>query len=125
MAVPDQLAGHVPALGEAGPVHHVVQAALQDLEQVVAGTTVLAGGLFVVVVELPLQHAVHAAGLLLLADLKEVLALLRTVPAVLARRVRPDLNRALRRVALRALEEQLHLLAPAALAVRTSVSSHV
>jgi len=40
-------------------------------------------------VELPLQHAVHAAGLLLLADLKEVLALLRAVPAVLTRRVGP------------------------------------
>src|ERR1700761_7021960 len=125
VAVSGELTGHVPALGEAGPVHHVVQAALQDLEQVVAGTTVAAGGLDVVVVELPLQHPVHPASLLLLADLQEVLALLGAVPAVLTRRVRPDLNRALRRVALRALQEQLHLLAAATLAVRARVSSHL
>src|ERR1700760_2937198 len=125
VTVGGELTGHVPALGEAGPVDHVVQAALQDLEQVVAGTAVAAGGLDVVVVELPLQHPVHPASLLLLADLQEVFALLGAVTAVLARRVRPDLNRALRRVALRALQEQLHLLAAATLAVRASVSSHL
>ena len=32
--VPDQLAGHVPALGEAGPVDDVVEAGLQDLQQI-------------------------------------------------------------------------------------------
>src|ERR1039457_5044953 len=45
--------------------------------------------------------------------------------AVLAQRVRPELDRALRRVALGAFQEQLGLLAAAALAVRTGVSSHV
>src|SRR5207302_11318919 len=45
--------------------------------------------------------------------------------AVLTRRVRTDLDRALRRLALAALEEQLHLLAPAATAVRACVPSHV
>src|ERR1700761_764291 len=125
VAVGGELAGHVPALGEAGPVHHVVQPALQDLEQVVAGPAVTAGGLFVVVVELPLEHPVHPASLLLLADLQEVLALLGAVPAMLTRRVGPDLDRALRRVALGALQEQLHLLAAATLAVRARVSSHL
>ena len=69
----------------------------RDLEQVAAGPAVTAGGLFVVVVELPLQHTVHAAGLLLLADLKEVLALLRAVPAVLTLRVGPHSIKGLRR----------------------------
>src|SRR2546423_223065 len=46
-------------------------------------------------------------------------------PAVLARRVRPSLVRAFRRVALRALQEELGLLPAAELAVRACVSSHV
>ena len=125
VAVLDQLARHVPALGEAGPVDDVVEAALQDLEQVVAGLAALAGGLFVVVAELLLQHAVDAPRPLLLPDLEQVLALPGPVPAVLARRVGPDLDRALRRVALGTLEEELHLLAPAQLAVRAGVSSHL
>src|SRR6266851_2467131 len=125
VTVPDQLARHVPALGEPGPVHHVVQAALQDLEQVLAGHTPLAGGFLVVAVELPLEDAVDPARLLLLPDLEQVLALLGPVPPVLTRRVRPDLDGALRRIALGALQEQLHLLAAAELAVRARVSSHL
>src|SRR6185437_15507753 len=43
VAVRHQLAGHVTALGEAGPEHHVDQAALKQLEHGLAGTAVLAG----------------------------------------------------------------------------------
>ena len=50
-------------LAKPGQVHNVVQAALKELEHVVAGPAVLAGGFFVVVVELALQHAVDATGL--------------------------------------------------------------
>src|SRR5580698_3611681 len=122
--VPDELARHVTALREPGPVDHVVETALQDLEQHLAGLAALAGRFLVVVVELAFKDAVDPLGLLLLPDLEQELALLRPVPAVLARGIGPDLNRALRRIALRALQEQLHLLAAAALAVRTGVSSH-
>src|SRR5205807_1225755 len=125
MTVPNHLAGHVPALGEAGPVDHVVQPALQDLQQVLAGLAALAGRLHVIAVELALQQAVDAPRLLLLPDLQQVLALLRPVAPMLPRRVGPDLDRALRRIALGALEEQLHLLAAAKLAVRTRVTSHI
>jgi hypothetical protein len=76
-------------------------------------------------VELALEDAVDPARLLLLADLLEEVAFLRPVPAVLARRVRPDLDRALRRVALGALQEELGLLPAAELAVRACVSSHL
>src|SRR5579862_8096159 len=124
VTVPDELAGHVPALGEAGAVHDVVEPALQDLEQRLAGTAGLVGGLDVVAVELLLEHAVDAAGLLLLADLQQVLAVLLTDPAVLTRRVGADLDRALRRVALGALEEELDLLTAAQFAVRPGVTSH-
>src|SRR5215211_4666668 len=124
VAVAHQLAGHVAGLGEAGPVDHVVQARLQDLEQDLTGLAGLTVGLFVVPAELLLQHAVDAAGLLLLAQLQQVLAVLGAATAVLARRVGPDLDRALRGLALAALEEQLHLLAPAQAAVGSGVTGH-
>src|SRR5918911_1752876 len=123
--VTDQLAGHVPGLGEAGPVDHVVQPRLEDLQQDLTGLARLLVGLFVVAAELLLQHAVDAAGLLLLAQLQQVLAVLGAPPAVLTRRVGPDLDRALRGLALAALEEQLHLLAPAHAAVGYGVTGHV
>src|SRR4029079_11700473 len=97
---------------------------LQDLEQDLTGLAGLAVGLFVVTAELLLQDAVDAAGLLLLTKLEQVLAVLGAAAAVLTRRVRPDLDRALRGLALAALEEQLHLLPPAAAAVGTSVTGH-
>src|SRR5215469_438754 len=124
VAVADKLAGHVAALGEAGPVDDVVEAALQDLQEGLAGPAGAPGGLLVVTLELLLEHAVDAPRLLLLPDLDQVLAVLLPVAAVLARRVRPDLDRALRRVALGALEEQLDLLAAAKLAIRPCVTSH-
>src|SRR5215469_2180344 len=122
--VPDDLAGHVPALRETGPVDHVVQAPLQHLQQGLAGPAAGAGGFLVVVVELPLEDPVDPLGLLLLPDLEQVVVLLGPVAAVLTRRVGPDLDGALRRVALGALQEQLGLLAAAALAVGAGVSSH-
>src|ERR1022692_2215612 len=125
VAVRHQLAGHVPTLRETGPVNHVVQAALQDLEQVLAGLAALARGLLVVAMELALKDSVDPACLLLLPDLKQVLALLGPVPAVLTRWVRPDLDGALGRIALGPLQEELHLLAAAELAVRARVSSHL
>src|SRR3954466_7088729 len=125
VAVAHQLARHVAGLGEAGPVDHVVQPRLQDLEQDLTGLAGLAVGLFVVTAELLLEHAVDAAGLLLLTKLEQVLAVLGAATAVLARRVGPDLDRALRGLALAALEEQLHLLAPAHAAVGSGVTGHV
>src|ERR1700722_5134779 len=124
VAVPDQLAGHVPALAEPGAEHDVVQPALEDLQQGLAGTAGLAGRLDVVAVELLLEDAVDALGLLLLADLEQGLAVLLPDAAVLARRVGPDLDRALGAVALGTLQEQLYLFAAAQLAVRPGVSSH-
>src|SRR4051812_6148406 len=65
VAVADQLASHATRAGEPGAVHDVVQAALQDAQQVLAGLTREAVGLFVVTTELLLHHAVGEAGLLL------------------------------------------------------------
>src|SRR5690606_6413162 len=103
---------------------HVVEPALQDLEEVLTGLAGLPARLLVVVVELPLEHAVDPAGLLLLPELELVLRLLRPAAAVLTRRVRADLDRALGGLALGALEEELGLLAAAELAVRSGVTGH-
>src|SRR5215207_1590689 len=120
--VPDQLARLVAAAGQPAPVDHVVQPRLQQLEQGLAGDALPAGRLDVVVVELLLEDAVDAAGLLLLPELEVVLALLEPPAAVLAGRVGALLHRALGALALGALEEELGLLAPAEPAVRAGIS---
>jgi hypothetical protein len=68
--------------------------------------------------ELLLEHLVVPAGLLLLAKLEEVLALLDAAAAVLARRVRTTLDRALVGEAALALEEELLSLAATLFALR-------
>jgi hypothetical protein len=124
VAVLDQLPGHVPGLGETGPVDHVVETRLEDLQQHLAGLARLGHGLLVVPAELLLENAVDATRLLLLAQLQEVLGLLGPATAVLPGRERPGLERALRTIALAALEEQLHLFPAATPAVSTCVTSH-
>src|SRR4051794_484388 len=93
VAVDDQLAGGATRAGEAGAVDDVVEAALQQLQQVVTRLALPARGLGVVVVELLLENAVREASLLLLAELQEVLALLDPSTAVLAGRVGATLVR--------------------------------
>jgi len=124
VTVRHQLAGHVAGLGETCAVHHVVEARLKDLQQVLTGLAGLALCFLVVVRELLLEHAVHAGCLLLLTKLQQVLAVLGTTTAMLARGVGTLLEGALRRFALGALEEQLHLLATATLAVGGNVTCH-
>src|SRR5579884_3423062 len=123
--VADELAGLGPAGAPAGTEGGVVEAQLEHAQQVLAGDAGLAGRLLVEVGELLLKQAVDAAGLLLLPQLDQVLrALAHAVPPVLARGVGPALDRALHRVALGALQVQLHLLPPAEPADRTGVASH-
>src|SRR5205823_7938436 len=69
-------------------------------------------------------HSVDAARLLLLAQLEQVLALADPATTVLAGRVGLALHRAPHRVALGALQEQLHALAPAEPAHRGGVACH-
>jgi len=74
-------------------------------------------GFLVVVHELLFEDTVDRAPLLLLTQLKQVLAVLGAPASVLTRGVRTDLDRALRALALRSLEEELLLLPTATLAV--------
>ncbi len=132
MPVAHELTGLAAAGAPSGPEDHVVEAQLEVAQQVLTGDAALAGGLLVHVAELLLQDPVDPAGLLLLAQLGQVLgALAHTVAAVLAGRVGAAVpvgdrlgDRALERVAALAFQEQLGPLAPAQAADGTGVSSH-
>ena len=123
--VAHQLARLRPRGREAHAVDGVVEPALQQLQQRLAGDAARAVGLLEVAAELILEHAVDALDLLLLAQLHAVadhLGLARA--AVLAGRHVALLDGALLGVAALALEEQLHALAAAQAANGSVVSSH-
>src|SRR5205085_3393574 len=124
MTVADELARLTPAGPETGAVHDVVEPKLEDPQQVLARDTGLAVRLRVRELELLFEHAVDAARLLLLTQLEQVLAVADPATTVLARRVGAALDRAAHRFALRALQEQLHALAPTQLAHGTCITSH-
>src|SRR5213593_1307101 len=100
----------------------VVQAHLEQFQEVLAGHTLLALGPVEVLPELALEHAVDALGLLLLAQLHAEGRELAAVEAVLAGRIVAPLDGALVGEATGALEEQLHALAAAQAALRVTVS---
>src|SRR3954451_4498752 len=124
VAVADELAGLPARGGEAEAHEHVVEAALEDAQQVLAGDALLTGSLLVVVAELLLEDAVVAARLLLLPQLHAVLGLLLAPAAVIAGRVGAALDAALVGQAALALEEQLLPLTAALLALGRVIACH-
>src|SRR5438876_12202388 len=76
MPVTNELAGLRAIVREAEPEHHVVETALQHLQQHLTRHALGAGRLLEIVAELALEHTVHAARLLLLAQLGAVVGLL-------------------------------------------------
>src|SRR5580693_5382560 len=130
--VADELARLAAAGSPSGPEDHVVEAQLEVAQQVLAGDAGLAARLLVEVAELLLQEPVDPPGLLLLAQLGQVLrALPHAVTAVLTGRVGAAVpvghrlgDGALERVAALALQEQLRPLAPAETADGSGVSGH-
>src|SRR3954466_188817 len=125
VAVADHLPRLAPRGGEAEADEDVVEAALEDAQEVLARDAGLARSLRVVGAELRLEHAVVAAGLLLLAELHPVLRLLLAPAAVLAGRVGAALDAALVGQAALALEEELLALAAALLALGGGIACHV
>src|SRR5581483_2088572 len=125
MAVADELARLRARGGEAEAVDDVVDPRLEHAQEVVARDALAALGRFLVVgAELLLEQAVVPARLLLLAQLQQVLGLLDPAAAVLSRRIRAALDRALLGQAALALEEELHALAAAELAGGTAIPGH-
>jgi hypothetical protein len=91
--VVDELPGLGPGAGPTGPEDDVVEALLEEAEQVLTRDALGAGGLLVEVLELALEQAVDVLGLLLLLQLHRVLRRLATARAtVLPRRVGPLLE---------------------------------
>src|SRR5215211_3107295 len=124
VAVGDELASLAPRGGEAEANQHVVEALLEQSQQVLARHALLAGGAVVVAAELLLEHLVVAAGLLLLAQLGAVLGLAHPAAAMLAGRIRAALDAALFGETALALQKELLALPAALLALRPSVASH-
>ena len=111
-------------LRETKTVHDVIQTALENAQEVLAGDALLAVGEIVVMMELLLKDAVDTLGLLLLTQLNAVFAFLNALLAGLARRVVAALECALLAVAAIALQEELRSLAAAQTAIRSSITSH-
>src|ERR1019366_580923 len=118
--VADQLAGLGTRGRETHAIDHIVQTALEQLQQRGAGA---ARGRMVIVAELTLEHAVHAAQLLLLAQLQTVIR--QSLPPLTLDAARGHLQLALALERLSAaLEKQIRALAAGELAGRTNVSRH-
>ena len=125
MSVADELPGLTARGREAEPYQDVVEAALEQAQEVVSGDAGLARGLLVVGAELLFEQLVVAARLLLLAELVAVLRCADAGAAVLAGRIRAALDAALVGQAALALQEELLALAAALLALRSGVASHL
>src|SRR6202521_4510463 len=121
--VAHQLAGLGARGGEPHAVDHVVQAAFQKLQQRLAGRTGTACGLLIIVSKLTLQNSVHAAQLLLLAQLQPVFRQALLTLALYAARWHLELALRLERLDA-ALEEQIGSLATRKLALRTGIFCH-
>src|SRR4051794_13946861 len=91
----DQLPGLAAGGRKAEADKNVVQAALQEAQQVLARHALLPARPVVVSRELLLEHLVVALRLLLLAELRPVLGLPHPATAVLARRIGASLDAAL------------------------------
>ena len=117
VGVADELPRLTARSPETQPVDHVVEPDLEQTQEVLAGDALLTAGHDIVVVELLFEHLVEAPRLLLFAQLQQILGLLDAPAAVLARRVRPTLDRAFVGEAALALEKELHAFAPALLAL--------
>src|SRR5262249_45462418 len=109
--------------GEAHAVDDVVEAALEEPQQVLTRRAGLARGLLVVVAELALEHAVHAAQLLLLAQLQAVVGQALAALALDAARRHRQLALVLERLDAR-LQEQIRALAAGELARGTGITRH-
>src|SRR5688572_115648 len=122
-AMADELARFRARRSEAHPVHDVVEARLEHPQEVLAGRAFDLRGLLVIVAELPLEHAVHAAQLLLLAQLH---AIIRQALAPLTGTAWGYFELALALERLEpALQEQVSAFATRKLAGWASVSRHV
>ncbi len=89
-----QLAGLGPGVGKAQTVDHIVQAPLQQHQEISAGDSPHALGPDEIAPELLLQDAIHALHFLLFPELQTVIGNLAPTLTVLSRRIVAPLNSA-------------------------------
>src|ERR1700733_2149142 len=118
-----QLARLGARCGKTHAVDDVVQPALQQLQQRLAGSAGAARRRLVVIAKLALEHAIHAAQLLLLAQLQTVVRQPLAPLALDAAGGHLQLALALERLGA-ALEEQIRALAAGELAGWTEITRH-
>src|SRR5256885_276976 len=107
MPMTDELPGRGARVAEAEAMHDVIEPALHDAQQDLAGVLRRARRQFEVAAELPLQHAVEAFQFLLLAQAHAVLARFPAPVAVHAGRAIAPVDGALGAFATGPLEEEL------------------
>src|SRR5690606_19575589 len=122
--VADQLARLGAGRAEAHPVDDVVQAALEQLEQVLAGVALATLGLGEIAPELALEHAVHPLDLLLLAKLDPVVGRARARGASVLARLAVELALGVEPPA-GALQEKVGPFAAGQLGFRSGITCHV
>src|SRR5215207_8292128 len=128
--MPDELPSLLPRVGESHSVDDIVEPGFQNLEEIVAGHASAPLGLDKVFVKLALHNTIEPTDLLLLAKLEpELRWSARSALSVLTwRKIFRGLalhDRALRPVAARTLQIELHTLAPAQPAYGSRISRHV
>src|SRR5882672_7289663 len=119
-----QLARFRARRGESHAIHNVVETALEQLQQVLTRGAGAARRFDVVVRELALEHAVHAAQLLLLAQLQAVVRQALLALALDAARRHLELALALERLHA-TLQEKISAFATRELALGTGVLCHL
>ena len=92
VSVVDELTGLWSSRCQAGPIHDIVESALEDLEQDGARDPTLSRCFFVVAAELLLEHSVYELQLLLLAKLDQVLGFANATTTVFTRWIRPPVE---------------------------------
>lgn len=89
MTVTDELPRFLLCAGKTHALYHVVEPALQKLEQVVSGYSFHALGLFEITTELTLENAINAPDFLLFPQLQTIFRLLDPGLSMLPRRITP------------------------------------
>jgi hypothetical protein len=113
------------ALSQTHPVHSVVKATLQQLEENFTGDAALPDGFRVIRAELLLKNAIDSANLLLLTETDRVLRELLSCLAMLAGAISAANNCALGAVAAVTLKEKLDPFSAAEPAHGVGITSHL
>src|SRR5689334_11796604 len=125
MAVRDELTRLRARIGEAQAIHQIVQAHLQDLQQILTRLAGARGGIVEMPVELALQHPICPTHTLLLAQLLRVAGFFTSPTGPMLTGASITALKCALGDALVAFQEQFYPLTPAQLADGSGITRHV